>query len=308
MKHPIDYIGIYGPTASGKTAISLELARQYPIEIISVDSALVYQEMDIGTAKPSIEQQSTCQHHLIDIISPEQNFSVGQFHEKAISLIKDIRSRHKVPLLVGGTALYFQSLSKGYANLPVITDATCSHVTAQIHEQGLERVFQHLCSIDLRHQQIKPNDKQRINRAACVYFQTKQSIFDFWTDQKAQLDGHIFSLNILERTVLKEQINHRLSQMLEQGLIDETEHIIHKYHLLPEHNSMRCVGYRQIYDMLRGIMPKTDLKNRIYYATCQYAKRQLTWLNLLKTERITEKSHLYKIDLSINKMLSEKTF
>jgi tRNA dimethylallyltransferase len=303
MQDKIDYIGIYGPTASGKTALSLRLADQFPIEVISVDSALIYKDMDIGTAKPTKEEQSVCPHHLIDIITPDQSFSVGQFQIKATELIHDIRSRGKLPVLVGGTALYFQSLLQGYSNLPTITDQISDHVNKEISEKGTAFIHQWLCQFDQRHQHIKPNDTQRITRAACVIRQTNQSIYDFWEDQKPSLQGHILSINPAPRDQLRNRIHQRLQVMLKEGFIEETQSVIDKYQLSPEHNSMRCVGYRQIYEMLSGNMPKNELADRIFFATCQYAKRQITWLNKIKTDDISDISYEKLINSFIKKIL-----
>lgn len=303
MSKKTDYIGIYGPTASGKTALSLKLAADCDIEIISVDSALVYKAMDIGTAKPTQAERSICPHHLIDVITPDQSFSVGQFNQKATKLIHEINARGNMPVLVGGTALYFQSLALGYSNLPTINAKTSENVTRTMAQEGREQVHQHLCIIDIRHKKLSPNDTQRLMRAACVFEQTGQSIFDFWNAQKSELHGQLFSITPPSREQLKKHIHERLTLMLDSGFIEETQSVINQYQLTPDHNSMRCVGYRQIFDMLNGKIHKTELRDRIYFATCQYAKRQITWLNKLKTEHLSDISYIELRDTIQRKIL-----
>ncbi len=286
MKKNIDFIGIYGPTASGKTSLALQLAKKYPVEIISVDSALVYRDMNIGTAKPTTQQLKETPHHLIDIINPDEKFALGEFHQRCSVAIKQINAKGKIPLLVGGTGLYFESIIRGYNNLPVIDPRTVEEGEYYLQEHGHERTLAKLIELDKRHAQIKPADKQRIHRAWCVYRQTQTAIFDFWKDQKPLFNGVTIAIKPDSRDALRDNIKQRMEVMFDEGFINETDSLIKKYQLSAAHNSMRCVGYRQIFQYLSGEISKNEVQNRVFYATCQYAKRQITWLNRMNAPSI----------------------
>ena len=288
MKKNIEFIGIYGPTASGKTQLAIELAQKYPIEIISVDSALVYQDMDIGTAKPTPEQMAAIPHHLIDIITPCEKFTVGAFHQRCCEVIDQVRKKNKIPLLVGGTGLYFESITRGYHNLPLIDETVTNKVDAFIQDHGLAHAYQYLLKLDVRHQVLKAGDTQRIHRALCVYEQTGKMIFEFWKTQQPKHQGHIIAIKPDDRDILRTKIKQRMREMFNAGFIDETENIVRKYQLTETHNSMRCVGYRQVFQYLQGTISKEEMKDRVFFATCQYAKRQITWLNRLRDSNVTE--------------------
>ena len=275
----LKFIGIYGPTATGKTQLALSLAKKYPIEIISVDSALVFKDMDIGTAKPSKDEQASVPHHLIDIICPNETYTVGQFCLDSEILIKEILSRGKIPLLVGGTGLYFEALLKGYTHLPVISDADHQKAINMMAEKGLKGAHQYLLDVDSRFCGINENDRQRIHRALSIYLSKGEIIYDYWDKQTTGQNGTILTIRPTCRETLKGRINQRLGKMLDAGLIDETKMLIKKYNLNQDHNSMRAVGYRQVYEHLVSRESIDQLRLKIYHATCQYAKRQTTWLN-----------------------------
>lgn len=277
---------LMGPTASGKTALALALARRFPVEIISVDSALVYRDMDIGTAKPSREEQALCPHHLIDIVSPEDSYSAARFCQEATDLILSISQRGRLPLLVGGTMLYFKALLEGLSELPAADSALRAEIEAQAAQQGWPALHQELARVDPEAAaRLQPGDAQRIQRALEIVRLTGQPLAAAY----AQRQPHelpfrplTLSLQAPERALLHQRIAQRFALMLEQGLIAEVERLRQRYSLQPNLPAMRCVGYRQVWQMLEGEIPERELLDRGIFATRQLAKRQITWLRSFK--------------------------
>lgn len=283
-------IAIMGPTASGKTAAALEIARHIPCEIISVDSALVYRDMDIGTAKPSREEQATVPHHLIDIIDPAETYSAAQFREDALSLIKSIIQRGKLPLLVGGTMLYFHALTKGLDNLPEANPAIRARLDEEAAQAGWPALHARLAELDPETaQRLKPNDAQRIQRALEIIELTGKPLSDLHSGKKQAnppFELIPFALEPSERSKLHERIALRFNKMLENDvLIEEVRRLRQRGDLHLGMPSMRCVGYRQTWQYLDGDYDRNTLRDKGIAATRQLAKRQLTWLRAMP-ERI----------------------
>lgn len=275
---------LMGPTATGKTNLALRLAEDLPIEIISVDSALVYTDMDIGTAKPSKLELQKVKHYLINIISPVLSYSVANFIDDSVKLIHDICARGKIPVLVGGTMMYYNALINGISKLPV-ADAL---IRAQIEEEALhygwQELYAKLTIIDpVAAAKIKSTDKQRISRALEVYYLTSNPISVLQSESNInKADGiNFLSLGIMpeDREVLHNRIAKRFSSMLENGLIEEVESLRIKYpELTMSHPSMRSVGYNQAWQYLDGQISQEELYNMGVAATRQLAKRQITWI------------------------------
>ena len=283
-------IAIMGPTASGKTAAALEIARHIPCEIISVDSALVYREMDIGTAKPSREEQAQVPHHLIDIIDPAETYSAAQFREDTLSLIQSILERGKLPLLVGGTMLYFHALTKGLDDLPEANPAIRARLDEEAAQIGWPAMHARLAKRDPETaQRLKPNDAQRIQRALEIIELTGKPLSALHSGKKpADLPFELiaFALEPSDRSKLHERIAQRFDQMLENNaLIDEVIRLRQRGDLYLDMPSMRCVGYRQTWQYLDGEYDRKTLRDKGIAATRQLAKRQLTWLRAMP-ERI----------------------
>lgn len=274
-------ICLMGPTASGKTALAIELAKRLQGEVISVDSALIYKDMDIGTAKPDKQEQQGVKHWLMDILSPEQSYSVADFVNDAGSCIEDIIRRGKTPILTGGTMMYFNALINGISIIPASDPAIRADINASLLEHGTEWLHQALAKVDpISASRIHQNDPQRITRALEVFRSTNQPLSQ-WQEQKkpaSPYDFMSFSIMPQERSILHERIAHRFTSMLEQGLVDEVTALLAKYELHDDLPSMRCVGYRQTLQYLAGDFALPDLELRGIIATRQLAKRQITWL------------------------------
>lgn len=274
-----------GPTASGKTALAMEWVEKKPFEIVSVDSAMIYRGMDIGTAKPSAEELTRAPHHLIDIRDPTEHYSVGEFLKNVSQIIAEIRARGKQPLLVGGTMLYFKALRDGLAVLPEQDPVLRAKIDREGTELGWPAMHKKLLAIDpISAAKIKPNDSQRIERALEVFYltgtplSTLQQRTPSHSRESADPIIDCFALLPSDRSVLHQRIMARVDAMLAAGFIDEVVTLREKYVLTPDLPSMRAVGYRQVWEYLEGRLPKTELRDRIVFATRQYAKRQLTWL------------------------------
>ncbi|PPE69241.1 tRNA (adenosine(37)-N6)-dimethylallyltransferase MiaA [Caldimonas thermodepolymerans] len=278
------YVCLAGPTASGKTAAALAVARQLPVEIVSVDSALVYRGMDIGTAKPSAGERALVPHHLIDIIEPDEAYSAAQFVADAQRLIGEIRARGRLPLLVGGTMLYFKALLDGIDALPAADPAIRAALDAEAARLGWPALHARLAEVDpVTAARLSPNDAQRIQRALEVYRVSGRPLSAFHTDRfggtRAAPEGvTLVSLEPADRAWLHRRIAQRFEQMLAAGFVDEVQRLRARGDLSLAMPSMRCVGYRQAWEMLDGLFPPHELPERGIAATRQLAKRQLTWL------------------------------
>lgn len=281
---------VLGPTAGGKTGLALRLAQRFPLEIISLDSALVYRGMDIGTAKPTAEELASVPHHLIDIISPLQSYSAAEFAADCLRLCGEISARGRMPLIVGGTMMYFHALVNGLNDLPQADAGVRVQLQAQKAEQGLEGLYRRLCEVDAATAaRLKPGDTQRIERALEVFLLTGRPLSDHLAVQTAYrvpLRLHTLVLFPQRRELLHDAIARRFRLMLEQGFLEEVGRLKAEYpSLTAEHNSMRCVGYRQAWDYLDGACAYDSFVDAGIAATRQLAKRQLTWLR--KTEADT---------------------
>jgi tRNA dimethylallyltransferase len=286
-------VAIMGPTASGKTAAALAIARAMPVEIISVDSALVYREMDIGTAKPTAEELAAVPHHLIDIIDPLDAYSVMQFREDAIRLVGEIAARGKLPLLVGGTMMYFKGLQDGLDDLPTADAAVRLQIEEEAARIGWPGMHEQLRLIDPpTAARLAPNDAQRINRALEIYRLSGKPMSELIARrEKPVLPFSLvpFALEPSDRAVLHARIALRFDQMLgtsdDDGIVAEVARLRARGDLHPNLPSMRCVGYRQAWDYLDGRIDRSGLRETGIAATRQLAKRQLTWLRAMP-ERI----------------------
>lgn len=276
-------IFLMGPTASGKTNAAVELQQQFPVELISVDSALVFQDMNIGTAKPDAATLAKAPHHLVDITPPTTAYSAADFRKDALQLMQDMTARNKVPVLVGGTMLYFKALEEGLSGLPEANVKVREAIDAEAATHGWPALHEKLSVIDpATAARLKPNDMQRIQRALEVYTITGKTMTTLFTEQsQTKLPYRLLKIALVpsDRKMLHERIEKRFEQMLAEGLVDEVKTICAKYPTLTaESTAMRCVGYRQVLAHLNGEYDAAELRDRGVFATRQLAKRQLTWL------------------------------
>ncbi|MCF7201573.1 tRNA (adenosine(37)-N6)-dimethylallyltransferase MiaA [Pseudomonas oligotrophica] len=285
-------IFLMGPTASGKTDLALELAEALPCEIISVDSALVYRGMDIGTAKPSAEVLAEFPHRLVDILDPAQSYSAAQFAGDALQAMAEVTAAGRIPLLVGGTMLYFKALLDGLADMPAADPAIRAALEAQAAEEGLATLHRLLAEVDPESAaRIHPNDPQRLVRALEVYRVSGMTMSEHRARQRSQkaerlapdagvLPYTVAQLSIApaQRAMLHERIERRFTHMVEQGFVDEVENLRRRGDLHLGLPSMRAVGYRQVWEYLDGAMTRDAMIERGVIATRQLAKRQFTWL------------------------------
>lgn len=276
-------IFLMGPTASGKTGVAVELAQHLPVELISVDSALVYRGMDIGTAKPDAATLKRAPHHLIDIIDPTQAYSAAHFRSDALRLMADITARGKIPLLVGGTMLYFNALQGGLSNLPQANADIRARLDDEAREQGWPAMHARLAKVDPETAtRLEPGDSQRIQRALEVWEisgQPMSALYKQSVNEKLPYNLLKIALIPSDRAVLHQRIAARFDSMLEQGFLQEVVRLRKEYpELTPDTPSMRCVGYRQALQYLDGEFDIAELREKGVAATRQLAKRQLTWL------------------------------
>ena len=273
---------LMGPTASGKTALSLELAEMLGCEIISVDSAQIYRHMNIGTAKPDAEQRLRVPHHLIDIIDPHESYSAARFRDDALTLMREIVERGKIPLLVGGTMLYFKALTEGLNDLPEADPTVRLVIDTMAEDKGWPALHAELARVDPQAaSRIQPNDAQRIQRALEIYYLAGKSMSALLEKPKyVYLPYRIVATALIpgDRDRLHERIAERFELMLELGLIGELRRLRAEYALEPTMPSMRAVGYRQVWGYLDGEYGLATLREKAVAATRQLAKRQLTWL------------------------------
>ena len=279
-----------GPTASGKTGLAVELAQRFPVEIISVDSALVYRDMDIGTAKPDAEILRIAPHHLINLIAPTGAYSAARFRDDALRLMAEITARGKLPLLVGGTMLYFKALREGLSDMPQADAALREEIERAAQHRGWPAMHAELAQLDPQTAaRLQPADAQRIQRALEVVRLTGEPMGKLWEKQRGEcLPYRVLPLALVpgDRAVLHQRIADRFAAMLEMGLVDEVRHLREKYPLHANLSSMRCVGYRQAWSYLEGEYGLDELLNRGIFATRQLAKRQLTWLRSMEVEEV----------------------
>ena len=295
-QRPVDAIALVGPTASGKTAAALALAHSLQphggAEIISVDSALVYRGMDIGTAKPSREELAAVPHHLIDTLDPLQSYSAAEFAKDATTLIRDIRARGKTPLLVGGTMLYLKALLEGLNDMPPADPEVRADIHARAARLGWPALHAELAQVDPQTAaRLAPGDGQRIGRALEVWTATGQSLSSFHQSAKAAApDWHIpvISLEPLDRAWLHQRIAQRFDHMMAAGFMDEVKALQQRGDLNPDLPSMRCVGYRQAWQGLQEGWPESEIRERGIFATRQLAKRQITWLRSMPSRCVVQ--------------------
>jgi tRNA dimethylallyltransferase len=277
---------LMGPTASGKTAVAAAIVDKLPCEIISVDSAQVYQHMNIGTAKPDAEFLARVPHHLIDLIEPHESYSAARFRDDALALMREITERGRIPLLVGGTMLYFQALVEGLSDLPEADPAIRLIIDTMAEASGWPALHAELARVDPETAaRLKPNDAQRIERALEVYYITDKPLSYFHKKPKyVYFPYSPIKIALLpgEREVLHQRIAQRFEEMLELGLIGELRALREEYALEFTMPSMRCVGYRQVWQYLDGELGLAGLREKAVAATRQLAKRQLTWLRSMK--------------------------
>jgi len=290
----LQWLGLAGPTASGKTALALALARRWPVEIVSVDSALVYRGMDIGTAKPSADERAVAPHHLLDLIGPAQSYSAAQFVADARRLVAEIRARGRWPLLVGGTMMYFKALVDGIDDMPAADPGIRAAIDAEAAHLGWPAMHAQLAQVDpTTAARLKPNDSQRIQRALEVWRASGTPLSAL--HQRAQreappADGALVALEPASRAWLHARIAQRFDAMLAAGFLDEVRRLRADPALNLDLPSMRCVGYRQAWEALDVSDPPdvADLRERGIAATRQLAKRQITWLRSMAHRRVVE--------------------
>lgn len=280
MAETKEAIMLLGPTASGKSSLSLKLAQRFPIEIISIDSALIYKGLDIGTAKPTADEREQVPHHLIDIIDPSQSYSTAQFVQDCTSLVRQIQARKKIPLIVGGTMLYARALVQGLDALPAADPQIRAHIDAQAAQLGWPQLHKQLEQCDpVTAARLAPNDAQRIQRALEVFQITGEPLSAlFGKPALAPLPVSVIGLTIEDRKTLHARIAQRFGQMLEEGFLDEVKRLRSRGDLHVGLPAIRSVGYRQAWEHLDGQYDFSEFKERAIVATRQLAKRQMTWL------------------------------
>ena len=273
---------LMGPTAGGKTSLAVELVRRLPLEIISVDSAMVYRGLDIGTAKPPREVLQAAPHRLIDICDPTEAYSAGRFREDALAAIGEIRGNNRIPLLVGGTGLYFRTLEQGFSDLPATDPALRARLTRTLRERGSPALHAELGRVDPGSAaRLHPNDSQRIQRALEVYEMTKTPLSVLTGEGRfGALPHSVVKMALVpsDRQVIRERAERRFSGMLQRGLVEEVRGFYRRGDMHENLASMRLVGYRQVWSYLAGRSSYAEMRERAVTATRQLAKRQVTWL------------------------------
>ncbi|CAM5787351.1 tRNA (adenosine(37)-N6)-dimethylallyltransferase MiaA [Castellaniella caeni] len=290
---PPQLICLAGPTASGKSAASMQLAQRWPIEIIVMDSATIYRGMDIGTAKPSAQEQAQVPHHLLDIRDPAQAYSAAEFARDAAARVRDIHARGKIPVLCGGTMLYYKALREGLNELPSADPAIRQALDAEARARGWPALHAELARVDPQTAaRLAPNDSQRLQRALEIWRVSGRNMSDWLTQTPTPvLPGWRFitiSLEPSNRAVLHARIAQRYRAMIGQGLLDEVRALHARGDLHPGLPSIRCVGYRQLWDALDGRVPLDTAIEQAIAATRQLAKRQITWLRSLPQRHVID--------------------
>ena len=276
-------IFLLGPTASGKSDLAMKLTSHLPVELVSVDSALVYRDMNIGTAKPDAEILRQYPHHLVDIRNPDEVYSAADFRSEVLTLMSAISERGNIPLLVGGTMLYFKVLIEGIASMPAADSAIREKIVREAETGGWQKVHQRLAEVDPESAaRIHPNDPQRLQRALEIWELTGESMTQLQKKQQnlVSLPFSVCQLAIIpsDRADLHRIIAARFEQMIKDGFIEEVEHLREKYDLNAELPSIKSVGYRQVWQYLEGEVDRKAMQERAIIATRQLAKRQFTWL------------------------------
>ena len=278
---------LMGPTASGKTDLAIKLAQECRCEIISVDSALIYKGMDIGTAKPNAEEQALAPHLLVDIIDPKKSYSAGDFRDDALRLMHEIVARGNTPLLVGGTMLYYKALVEGLSPLPSANMEVRATIEQQVKETSWQALHDELRDIDpVSAERIHVNDPQRLARAIEVYRISGKSMTELTAikSEPIPFDVHQFAIAPAEKAVLHQRIEQRFDLMLDAGFEQEVQQLFDRGDLHLDLPSMRCVGYRQMWEHIEGKLDYEEMRFRGIVATRQLAKRQMTWLRGWKQE------------------------
>jgi len=277
---------LMGPTASGKSAVAMQIAQHWPVEIVSVDSAQVYVGMNIGTAKPEAATRDAVPHHLIDLIEPHERYSAAAFRDDALTAMREITERGNIPLLVGGTMLYYRALLEGLSDLPPADNTVRMVIDSMVEDKGWPGLHQELVRIDPESAaRIKPTDSQRIQRALEVFYITNKPMSSFFKKPKfVYLPYRPIQIALIpsDRDALHQRIAARFEDMLESGLINEVRKLRDEYGLEADMPSMRCVGYRQAWMYLDNEISLPQLRDMGVAATRQLAKRQLTWLRSMQ--------------------------
>ena len=278
---------LIGPTASGKTKLAVELVKNFPFEIISVDSAQIYQDMNIGVAKPSDDILSIAPHHLINIIKPNETYSVAQFTQDTLKLIDEIVIRGHIPILVGGTMMYFNSLEKGINQMPTTDYQIRKDIEEEAQKVGWLKLYEKLKSIDQETAaKLNPNDAQRISRALEVFYSSGKPLSSFHqSSTKNEFPFLVRKIGLMpsNRKILHERIESRVNEMIEAGLFEEVRSLLQKYPELQNHMpSVRSVGYRQVLEYFNGDITEKECIDKIIFATRQLAKRQMTWMRSME--------------------------
>ncbi len=274
-----ELICLIGPTASGKSTVAIEIANRLPVEIVSVDSALIYKSMDIGTAKPEAQIRARIPHHLLDIIEPNEYYSAAQFTKDALSAVAQIRRRRRIPLLVGGTMFYFNVLANGLSPMPKTHLKTRAELLTRY--KTTENLYKKLQSVDpATAMRIHPNDKQRVLRALSVYSESEQTMSYYRMQQSktATIATHYIALDFDDRATMHRRIEQRLNDMLRRGLLDEVATLMLRGDLDANSISMRAIAYRQVWQHLIGNYGFSEMMQTALAASRQFAKRQLTWM------------------------------
>ena len=299
-------ITLRGPTASGKTDLAISLIKKLPLEIVSVDSVMVYRGLDIGSAKPNQQILDQYPHHLVNISDPENDYSLGKFFKDVNKAIQLITENKKIPILVGGTMMYFNILSKGLSNLPSSDLDIRNRLEHKAELMGWPGLHKQLLEVDpISATKIKPNDKQRIQRALEVFELTGKPLSEFFKDQKNTKNYNFFNICLLptNRDRLYQRINSRFTKMLNDGLVDEVKNLLASSNLSPSNNSMKSIGYREICAFIENKTTLEVAEQQATMATRRLAKRQITWLRSLKRQNsydIFEKNLVKKIHEQIS--------
>jgi tRNA dimethylallyltransferase len=302
-------IFIMGPTASGKTALACALYDELPCELISVDSALVYKDMNIGTAKPTAEELAQYPHHLIDIRDPSEPYSAADFREDVLRVMAEVTARGNIPVLVGGTMLYFKFLLEGAADLPEADEAIRKQIEDEAREKGWPAIHEKLAQVDPESAaRLNPNDPQRVQRALEVYLVTGKTLTEHWAQQQQKsIPYHVvqFAICPKERKTLHERIEIRFEQMLKEGFVEEVRALYQRGDLHENLPAIRAVGYRQVWEHLNGQLSYDEMIFKGVVATRQLAKRQVTWLRSWKDLHWLESEDPKLVETALSILKSE---